>query len=641
MRYCRECGTGLSDQAKFCRECGTGTDTQAGIEALEARNVQASEGEQEAQYARAEVASASPAPAKGLSRKQKWFAGLAVLLVVLLFGTYKAGEYYASPERLVTRFEKALASEDAAQTADLLTSKDPKLVLDEKSITALMAYLKQHPEEQDFLLSGLKEQAEAAKNKEMSVEPLDGILNLEKDGKMLMFDTYRLDLEPVYFKLQTNFADTVLTVNGKQAAVSDNANFEVEAGPYVPGVYTVGAQLKNDYINLNETVETEVWEPDRTRTVDLELDGEMVVWDTGFREELELEGRIYINGKKIDVNPFETDRFGPVPLDGSVKLTLEGDFPWGTMKSGEQAIDEDYLVFDFTRQQEFQEMMITRLSQHAKENMEAFVTGDMTKYSGVTKDYTDAMLEVIAQFVNSDYAYTSKYSGTIFDIGSFRLVFEEGEWRAAVVLQPMLEAASYPEGETPQLEVQDNYSRTILVYSEKLNKWLIASDSTAWGFETDQLEEVREPSPILYKSQWKSNSEVLQDTDAEDTAVTLTTLQSFMKEYTESYVEAVNSGKFDKVKTLLDPSGPAYQETSDYIQYLNKKGITEKVLQVEVRGFRQKTSNTYEVTTSEVYDIKQQDGSTQTKAFESAYLLTAKNGELQVYQLEETKEIQQ
>ncbi|MGM1049918.1 MAG: zinc ribbon domain-containing protein [Bacillota bacterium] len=541
MRFCTECGTSLSEQAQFCKECGASVRPADGekksqealpedeidpqrqgcsslAEAQSESAVAVSIGTTASLSREAEVVAASVR----MSRKQKIFILSGIFLLAALFGGYKVGEYFTSEERLIGRFEKALESKDHKAVAQLLTSKNKDLVIDEKSISGFMNYLGQHPGEQEEIINTLKEQTAAAEAKSAEEAQLidvfgnlglNSIVNLEKSGKVLFYDNYTLTIDGVYISVETNYAGTVFTVNGQQAAVANTPDYKTKLGPYVPGLYQLEARFNNEFIDLQEAKEVQLLYPKESYSAYFGLDGEVVRWDTRFSEQADLKGRLYVNGKKVEVNPFDNPEFGPVTMDGSMTLAVEADFPWGTMKSAEVPIKDDYIDLDFTMQESFQKTIKDTIIKHAKENLDAFASGDAGKLTVSTDNYKAVFQNVIDQFKDSGYAYKANYVGTVFDIGSFDLDLRGGKWYLTLITKPLIEAATYVEGASPFLEMQEAYSETGLLYDENQGNWRVDFIANTWGFKTEDLQEYKENKSVTYESTW--NETAKEDSPAE------------------------------------------------------------------------------------------------------------------------------
>ncbi|GGO06512.1 hypothetical protein GCM10010969_34100 [Saccharibacillus kuerlensis] len=116
--------------------------------------------------------------------------------------------------------------------------------------------------------------------------------------------------------------------------------------------------------------------------------------------------------------------------------------------------------------------------------------------------------------------------------------------------------------------------------------------------------------------------------------------QSFMSNYLYASISAINARDFSYVESYMDPAGPAYKETSDYIPYLETKGITEAYEDAVVTDFQYNGDSTYTVKTRESVIIYNKDNEGTLRHFNSEYKLSVIDGSLKAYKLISTKEIE-
>lgn len=113
----------------------------------------------------------------------------------------------------------------------------------------------------------------------------------------------------------------------------------------------------------------------------------------------------------------------------------------------------------------------------------------------------------------------------------------------------------------------------------------------------------------------------------------------FMDKHFTAQVDAINARDFSLGESTIDPKGSSYEETRNYIDTLEKKGITEEyhglssIDSAEVEGG-------YNVTTEESYIIHYNDGTSKYKKFRSKFYLTIVDDGLKVNKLLETKELE-
>lgn len=621
MAFCKECGHALSENATFCKECGTriGGTTSSGSQVTVP--LQRSTGP------------VSPSvPARPMSKRTKWTLISAGALIVVLIAGYKTGEYMLSKDRLVSRFESALQAKDSKKVASLLTSNDKQLVINETSVKNLMSYLAKHPDKQSQLIEDLKSQAKQPDDGYAS-----GTIKLEKEGKkLLIYNNYELDVTPAYLKLGTNYKGVSLLVDGKEVTKSDQEYYEKTVGPYVPGTYKLEARLKTDFVDLVKAEEVDLFGSGRDYSENLELQGEQVSISMGLGSGSGLKGKLYINGKDVGLDPFQQSSFGPVMTDGSVKMAVEGEYPWGKMRTDEVAINGNDVALNLAANAEFQTGLMNIITKHAPERLKAYTTGNASGFTGVTENYKSNENSRIQYNKESGYYYKGKYLGTRFDLDSFGLYYENGRWHASVLVQGKYNEDTFYAGEIPVLEDNTHEEHFILVYDEARKTWLIDVEEETYNYSDNRVKEITEKTPQVFTSSSASGSNTASTgmDQAEFSA-----LETFMDGYLRISVNAINDRDFNEVASFMDPSGPAYKESSDYIDHLNEKGITEELISATLNSFKAGADNqSYEVTTTEEYNINYNDGSTKYKKFISVYKLIVLDGTLKMNKLISTKE---
>lgn len=115
-------------------------------------------------------------------------------------------------------------------------------------------------------------------------------------------------------------------------------------------------------------------------------------------------------------------------------------------------------------------------------------------------------------------------------------------------------------------------------------------------------------------------------------------MQTFMDNYLNTSVEAINERNFGLVESYLSPNGKQYSDSKNYIDYLDTKGITESLLNVTVLDV-ENTINGFKVKTKEEYEIYYNDGSAKDKTFESNYSLIGDEAGLKILTLDSTNEL--
>ncbi|PZD94469.1 hypothetical protein DNH61_18940 [Paenibacillus sambharensis] len=614
MRYCRECGTALSEGAQFCKSCGTSASTST---------VQSQTGQQ--RTVQQQVVAKPRAP---LPRKAKIQLAVGASFVILLVAGYLIGAHLTGKERLIAGFEQALNKQDAKAAARYLTSTDERLAINEESVAGFMRYLDANPDAVKEVAASLQRQS-SRMDEDASLTNgyygtrdnygLDGLVVLEKKGKQfLIFDKFELTVEPVYLTLETNYKDVSLLLDGKELAVTDKLDYSKTFGPYVPGIYNLEAKLKSHYMELSRTEEISLVAVGSKQIADLYLEGQDISVYTGLDDTEGLQAILFINDNDTGVNPFEQSMIGPVLTDGSMTASIEVEYPWGKMQSGKAPIEDSYVDIKLADNEDFQQGIMDLVVLNTREFLEAFTSGKVDGMTTATEDYKAGLQESVEYNQQHGYSYAGKYMATDFDLDSFRLYRSEGHWYVTLNTREHVEEDHFYPDEEPVLEELSNMYEITLVYDESAKTWLVELVENNYGFNDEHMVTHTEEKPALYTSVWADGGVAAAAASA-SVGSALEQMQVFMKDYLNASVEAINNRDFSYVSHLMEPSGPAYKESADYIVYLEKKGITEELLGVKVQKAEEVSDGAYEVTTAEKYMITSKDGTSKNRKFISKY----------------------
>ncbi|CAM4464271.1 zinc ribbon domain-containing protein [Paenibacillus tarimensis] len=612
MTFCRECGTALSEGAQFCKSCGTSVTAQP---------AQAQAGQQRP------VQQAAAKPRAPLSRKSKIRLIAGASFIILLAAGYLAGAHLTGKERLIAGFEQALNKQDAKSVAGYLTSTDDRLVINEESVAGFMRYLDSNPDAVKDVIASLQSQSSRLdENSSLTSEydgtrdnyGLDGLVVLEKKGKQfLVFDKYELTVEPVYITVETNYKDVSLLLGGKELAVTDKPDYSKTFGPYAPGIFTLEAKLNSDIVELSRTEDISLVGVGSKYTADLYLDGQDVSVYTTLDDTEGLKARLFLNDKDTGVNPFEQSAVGPVLTDGSMEASIEVEYPWGTMKSGKSPIEGSYVEINLADNEDFQQGIIDIVVLNTREFLEAFTSGKVDGMTTATEDYKAGLQESVDYNQQHGYGYAGKYIATDFDLDSFQLYRSEGVWYVTLNTREHVEEDHFYPDEEPALEELSTMYEVTLVYDETAKTWLVELVEHNYGFSDERMVTHTEEKPALHTSVWAGGGAAAAAAAPAGSA--LEQMQTFMTGYLTASVDAINNRDFSYVSPLMEPSGPAYKESADYIVYLEKKGITEELLDVKVQEAEEVSDGAYEVTTAEHYTIFYEDGTSKNRKFISKY----------------------
>ncbi|MEH7574152.1 zinc ribbon domain-containing protein, partial [Cytobacillus firmus] len=569
----------------------------------------------------------NPVKTKPMDKKTKRIIAAAGVALVVLFGGYKTGEALTSQDRLIDKFEKALLEKDEKAISKLLTSNDKKLDINEKSVKGFVNYIEKNPDQIADIIQDLEKQAKLMEQKDglkqnelqAMAEDLftDNIVNLEKDGKTLLYDKYEINIPSVYLNLSTNYQDTDLYVNGKKVGKSSSPDFEKTYGPYLPGIYKVEAKLKTDFVELTKEEDIFLSGWDNKESMDIYLDGEDVTVYYNGDETSELKGKLYINGEDVGVNPFKNPTFGPVLTDGSMTLEVEAELPWGKIKTEKMSIDSSEIQINLANDEKFQKNLMETIVTSAKERLEVYTSGDIDKYATATADEKERMQEEIDEAKEYDVSFKGKYLSSTFDLNSFSVFPEEGKWKARLAVNEKYHSDEYYAGDTPELEDSTTPWEYNLVYDTKAEKWLVDSRSSSWSFNDEQVKEIKEEKPKEYATKWAKTAaaSASSNDDSEDSSEEVSSL---MENYLNQLISAINNGQFELVSPYLMADSHLYKDQKGLVGRLSEKGTTEEILDYKVSDFTHEGDTTY-IHTWEKIKINYSDGTSETKEYKWKY----------------------
>ncbi|USK38720.1 zinc-ribbon domain-containing protein [Cytobacillus firmus] len=605
MKYCKECGKQLKEGAQFCGECGTSYSSN--------------------QKQDSSTRVTNSVKSKPMDIKTKRIIAAAGVALIILFGGYKAGEALTSQNRLIEKFENALLEKDEKAISKLLTSNDKKLEISEKSVKGFVAYIEKNPDLIGEIIQGLESQAKlmeqqnnSNKNEQTMAEEFfpDNMVNLEKDGKILFYDKFEINIPSVYLNLSTNYKDTELFVDGKKVGKSSNADFEKTFGPYLPGIYKIEAKLKTDFVELTTEEEVLLSGFDNKESIGLYLEGEDVTVYFDGDDTTSLKGKLFINGEDVGVNPFQESTFGPVLTDGSMNLEVEAELPWGKIKTAKIPIDTNEIQINLANNENFQKTLMDTVVSGAKERLEAYTSGDIEKYSAASPSEKDSLQVKVDEAKEYDISFKGKYLGSAFDLNSFSVYSEEGKWKAQLSVNEKYQSDEYYAGESPDMQNSEEYLDYTLVFDDKAEKWLVDGRYSAWSFNDEHIKEFKEKKPKEYVTTW-GNSTAASAT-ASSNEGTSEEVTKLMDNYLNQLVSAINSNQFDSVSPYLAADSQLYKDQKALVERLGEKGTTEELLDYQVSNYSQEGSETI-IYTWEKIKINYADGTSETKEYNWKY----------------------
>jgi len=496
MKFCTKCGEKIEEGNKFCMKCGQSVSKQ----------VEPPENTPPKPEVISEVINqpsgglAIKLPNLKLNKTQKTMVIAVAIVFVLIIVFYKVGESFTSRDKVVSKFNQAIATNNSSKLAKYIVSSNPKLKVDAKSMDALLKYIDKTPSYGNEIIKSINNQS-----REMALSPIlnakstdinsDELFTLEKQGKTwLFYDKYVFDLKPVYINLYTNYKDTQIFLDDKLVCTANQDDYVKEIGPYTPGLYKMRATLKGEYISLEQSVEMDLIKDidlsdanQRIKEQELYLDGYEVTVDSNYED-----AKLFANGKDTGLLVKDAKNFGPVSKDSSVKLHAQMDFPWGTVKSGEVPVDGSsgiYLEMNAVNDSLKTSVMET-VNSACKERVEAFKSRAITKVTSSSGNALGKITTSVESLIDNKTSYTGTLTKNIFDLDSFQTYQMDNRYYAQVSASETSNCSYYDEGgPVPETVIIETAMKYILIYDESLKKWLVDDMNTDYDFSAENKKE--------------------------------------------------------------------------------------------------------------------------------------------------------
>lgn len=569
MKYCKECGHQMKENATFCPNCGTKT-TQA---ANGRDQNQILENEQTETLHKTKSSPKRQPSRRPVSKQTKIIVSAAAAFIILLIGSYFVGDSIYSKANTADAFQDAVKEQDTDRLGTLLYSDDSNLEIDEAKLESFIDYLEEYPSYQSDLVQSISQQAKADDSNESNSANEDSHFQISKNGKKwLVFDNYQIEVTPVYFTLATDYEDTELYMNDEKVATADNDEYTKQAGPFLTGIYNAGAELTNDYAELENEQTIELNDGmTEDNVVDLTLDAGY----TSVESDEGMEGTLIVNEADTDLRLGDDTDIGPIPLDGSVSLQIEHDFPWGEETSKEIPIEESSIYIDeYPVSEELKDTLTETTNKYVEQDAEAYNAMNADKLENVSDDLHSDISDDIERLKDRDDNRQIKPEEVVYDLDSFGISQDDNTYYANVDTIISSQEDTYDSDDDADLQdSEDNYSFSF-VYDDDEDEWVVDElfnnyNSPSENTEAFKMDEDDERS--------EDGSDDEEDADVEDE------LAELMEDYQTEMYDAVNNDDFSLVEPYLVEGSELHESQEDLVDHLNDKGTTEELQDYDIK----------------------------------------------------------
>lgn|GEM_PF-3320615 len=260
-------------------------------------------------------------------------ASIVGLLIIASIVAYSILSANSKPESVLSKFQAAVKSGNAAAAHKILVSNDPVLELTEGDVSKLLTYLDEKSSVLDDEIEGLKNQIKEEEEQQLKYDYNSMLTLVKEEGLLGLFDSYKIAVQPYYFTLYTNQKGVVIKLDGKDILTSKSDDYTKVIGPLMPGSYSVDAQFDSEYVSLNTKKQVMLPE-DHNYDIDLSIDAQYVYLESNYSD-----AKLYLNGKDTKLTIGDAYRFGPIASNGTMTVQANLDNKWGSLTSESVTID--------------------------------------------------------------------------------------------------------------------------------------------------------------------------------------------------------------------------------------------------------------------------------------------------------------
>lgn len=454
---CRHCDHKVGRQKKFCPECGNNL--------LEEQK---------------EIKKKKP-----LRKKFIFLLSIGILIIVSAVVFYSIGKNKFTPENKLAAFQEAVKNNDVNELVELITPYKNSFEITTDNTAILLDYLNNNPQKYDQLIENLNQQLKSIESSKENTTINDddtyATIRLTKKGKeWLLFDGYELAVIPAYIELSANQENIDFFVDNKKIATSSKEGAQEKLGPFMPGLHTVKGTYHNSYISSNKEEKKELF---NTNEQTFKHNFEFDLSEVSVKMYVEGDYQLYINNKKTDITLEKGEQtIGTFPLDGSVKIHAEKEYPWGTAKSQVVTVDSNRLFLEdiYVLTEEQQNNLMKQLNKTISQYYTSLSKKDASLLKeGVSENLIKQVKKDIRAIKEKKPNYTGELLKAVYDRTSFsHTTINEGLDAYTLSIEAELtfhEPIRYFDWLTGDLD-KNNYMRPTALsafYNEDKKKWIL------------------------------------------------------------------------------------------------------------------------------------------------------------------------
>ncbi|WP_195262619.1 MULTISPECIES: hypothetical protein [unclassified Clostridium] len=229
---------------------------------------------------------------------------LSTILVFFILIGFGVGRYKASKDIVLKKLEIALKENKPGEIYRKIRVDDKKI--SRKDFQPLSEYYSENTTQVDDIIRGLKS---SEKSRFFTL----------KNDRILFFNNYKIQIEPIDIKVNTNFNEAKIYVDNIPIDATN-----IKTG-LIPGKYIIKGELDTLYGKVIEEQEIFLMQNEEFT---LNLKAINISLSSNYND-----ADVFINDKKIDGKVKDIKNYGPIPMNKDIDIYLQREFPWGVLES--------------------------------------------------------------------------------------------------------------------------------------------------------------------------------------------------------------------------------------------------------------------------------------------------------------------
>ncbi|NLK95006.1 MAG: hypothetical protein GX275_07425 [Clostridiales bacterium] len=374
-------------------------------------------------------------------KKYSILVSVACLAILLLVG-YFVGNINKEKDNLINNLEVALKNQDIKELRKVVRINNKKVDLE--SLKPLINYYGNDSSKIDLTISNLRNSNES---KDFILETKSGLFG----------DKYILNLKLLKLKVISNFQEGKFTINDKDVISSDGTLSNI-----IPGIYTLKGVLYSEYGNIEDSKEIVIME---NKTENFTFDAINIIVDSEYTD-----GEIFINDENTGYLVRDKEEIGPIKSDGSVKVHLEKEFPWGRISGSEIAVKDikNVNVTINMNNEELQNNLKEKVENFYSSVFEALNQENKELITDATKETKDKIYGILEK---NYFILKNKYSidEIIIENEKNEFSYEDGIYRANIVVNLKYDISKKFLGINRTINQKDFFTK--LIYKD--SNWIV------------------------------------------------------------------------------------------------------------------------------------------------------------------------